>query len=210
MSKPAMFNMKLLALAGIVILVAASAIALWPSPAPAEKVADTSLEQEIAQVAANPVVEDHFPYSAGEPASENIKVNDLILVTSARAVGESPVKVTLANIVTGQNLVAMSTGQDRDVVAEFELDIVVENTGQSNIAYATFDRFIVLDGTRVAAERIRINNLEDSEKVTVQNISTVTAGEIPSILRESVKQRLQSGSAPTFSVEIANVDYALH
>lgn len=205
-----MFSMKLVALAGMVILVAASAAAFWPSSAPAseDKISDTT-EQQIAQVATGaPVEEERLSSYTGGPASERIAVSDLILVTSARAIGESPVKVTLANIVTGQNLVAMTTGQDRDVVAEFEVDIVVENTGRSNIAYATFDRFIVLDGTRVAAERIRINDLEDSEKVTVQNLSTVTAGEIPSILRESVKQRLQAGSAPTFSVEIANVDYA--
>lgn len=94
------------------------------------------------------------------------------------------------------------------MIAEFEVDLVVENTGGNRLAYATFDRFIVLDGTRIAAEKMRIDDLEGNEKVTVQDLPTITAAQIPSILRESVKQRLQAGSAPTFSIEVANLDFA--
>lgn len=107
-----MFSLKLLALVGIVLLVAASTIAFWPASAPAEeKIADIGPEQEIVQVAAGASESGSgFSFDAGKPTSEGIQLNDSVTATSVQAIGNGPLKVTLANVATGQNLIAMASG----------------------------------------------------------------------------------------------------
>ncbi len=168
----------------------------------------------MVQVAASlPIVAEEkasergFVFDSTKPTSETLALQDSITAKSVRSVSKGPVTVTLENVLTFENLAALS-GPDSGVIGHVFADLVVENASRSSIAYVKLDVLVMIEGFRVSDEQITVMNLGPGEKVSMRSPATVYAGDVPQKMKESYAAMIKSGATPEFSAHLANLDVA--